>query len=142
MQSAIFLLLHHPVAATRVEDVSALRSLGGEDAALLVDMLDLLHRRPESTTHMLLGHWYGTREGELLNRLASQERLIPAEGIENEFIDTINNLLEHPEKQNFQAQVDKLKTRNYADISELEKLEIVQALREKKRRDDERGRKR
>ena len=39
------------------------------------------------------------------------------------------------------AQVDKLKHRNYADISELEKLEIVQALREKRRRDEERGRK-
>ena len=54
----------------------------------------------------------------------------------------MRNLLRHPEQRDFQAQVDKLKSRNYAEISELEKLEIVQALREKKRRDEERGRKR
>ena len=102
----------------------------------------LLQRRPESTTHMLLGHWYGTEQGELLNRLASQERLIPASGIENEFLDTINQLVRHPERQKFEAQVDKLKTKNYADISELEKLELMQALKEQRRRDEERGRKR
>jgi DNA primase len=91
---------------------------------------------------MLLGHWYGTQQGELLNRLASQERLIPAEGIENEFVDTIDKLTHHPKRQKFDARVDKLKHRNYADISEVEKLEIVQELREKKQRlDEERGRK-
>ena len=29
-------------------------------------MLRLLHKRPESSTGMLLGHWYGTAEGDLL----------------------------------------------------------------------------
>ena len=43
---------------------------------------------------MLLGHWYGTPEGELLSRLAGQERLIPTEGIEQQFIDTIATLAE------------------------------------------------
>ncbi|MDJ0877659.1 MAG: DNA primase [Halieaceae bacterium] len=141
VQTAIFLLLHQPAAARRVEDLEPLRRLEGPDVALLLELLELLQRRPESTLHMLLGHWYGTEEGELLSRLASQERLIPPEGIENEFIDTINGLLHHPKSRDFEARVDKLKHRNYADISELEKLEIVQELREKRRRDEERGRK-
>ena len=68
-----------------------------------------------------------------------QERLIPSEGVENQFIDTINMLLNTPKKQIFDARVDKLKHRNYADISELEKLEIIQELQEKQRRDEERG---
>jgi DNA primase len=142
VQTAIFLLLHQPAIARHVADLEPLRVLEGDDARLLVDLLELLKRHPESTTHMLLGHWYGTPESELLNRLASQERLIPAEGIESEFNDTIKTLVEHPEQQIFDARVDKLKHRNYAEISELEKLEIVQALRDKHRRDEKRGRKR
>jgi DNA primase len=138
-QSAIALLLHKPEVARRVDGAGQLRELEGEDVRLLCDLLDLLARRPDSTTHMLLGHWYGTEDGELLNHLASQERLIPAEGIEKQFLDTINTLLHHPKKQNFDARVDKLKHRNYAEISELEKLEIIQELQEKRRRDEERG---
>ncbi len=141
VQTAIFLLLHQPAAARRVKDLDPLKNLEGPDVALLLELLELLKRRPESTTHMLLGHWYGTEQGELLNRLASQERLIPPEGLEKEFIDTIDQLLNHPKSRDFEARVDKLKHRNYADISDLEKLEIVQELREKQRRDEERGRK-
>jgi DNA primase len=138
-QAAIALLLHQPDVARQVSDIDALRALPGEDAILLVELLDLLRRRPQSNTHMLLGHWYGTEEGELMHRLASQERLIPSEGIENQFLDTIYSLLQHPKRQNFDARVDKLKHKNYAEISELEKLEIIQELREKQRRDKERG---
>ena len=138
-QAAIALLLHKPEVARQLAASEPLRELEGDDIRLLCDLLELLERRPDSTTHMLLGHWYGTEDGELLSRLASQERLIPAEGIENQFIDTINTLLHHPKKQNFDARVDKLKHRNYAEISELEKLEIIQELQEKRRRDEERG---
>ena len=140
-QNAIALLLHQPSLARQVTALEPLGSLEGDEARLLVELLQLLKRRPDSTTHMLLGHWYGAPEAELLNRLASQERLIPSEGVEKEFLDTIEKLAIHPNNLNFEAQVDKLKHRNYADISELEKLEIVQALREKHRRDEERGRK-
>ena len=52
----------------------------------------LIHRRPDSNTAMLLGHWYGTPEGDLLSRLAGQERLIPTEGIEQQFVDTMSAL--------------------------------------------------
>ena len=141
VQTAISLLLHQPMLAGLVASPEPLSEIEGDDARLLVEMLTLLKRRPDSTMHMLLGHWYGSGDAELLNRLASQERLIPPEGVEKEFLDTIEKLAHHPQNVNFEAQVDKLKHRNYADISELEKLEIVQALRDKRRRDEERGRK-
>ena len=140
MQTAIALLLHQPSLVRQVRAVEPLKSLAGDEARLLVELLELLQRRPDSTMHMLLGHWYGSPEADLLNRLASQERLIPPEGVEKEFADTVEKLASHPNHLNFEAQVDKLKHRNYADISELEKLEIMQALREKRRRDEERGR--
>ncbi len=134
-QSAIALLLHRPDVA-RLADPGTLDELEGEDAGLLRQLLQLLHRQPDSTTAMLLGHWYGTVEGELLNRLAGQERLIPAEGIERQFLDTMAALAHAPHRSRLAAQVDKLKQTNYAQVSELEKQRLRELLQEKQRRDE------
>ena len=120
-------------------DVSTLEVSEDQDIKLLMELIQLLQRRPESNTAMILGHWYGSPEGELLNLLASQERLIPTEGIEKQFRDTIELLIQHPKRQSLDARVDKLRDRNYAEISDLEKLEIVRGLQEKQRLDEERG---
>ncbi|MCX2983370.1 DNA primase [Halieaceae bacterium IMCC14734] len=138
-QSAMALLLHKPDIAQQAGDYSALKQLAGTDIALLVEVLELLQRRPDSTTAMILGHWYGSDAGEVLNQLAGQERLIPAAGIEKQFSDTIELLIQHPKRQILGARVDKLRDRNYADISDLEKLEIVRALQEKQQLDQKRG---
>ena len=138
-QAATALLLHRPDIAGQAKDLDALRQLEGADIELLIQLLELLQRRPESNTAMILGHWYGTPAGERLNHLASQERLIPAAGIEEQFRGTIELLIQHPKRRNLDARVDKLKDKNYAEISELEKLEIMQALQEKQRLDQERG---
>ncbi len=90
---------------------------------------------------MLLGHWYGTPEGELLNQLAGQERLIPTAGIERQFNDIIYNLAHHlPQQSKLAQQVDKLKLTNYAEVSELEKQRLRELLQEKLQRDAERNR--
>jgi DNA primase len=135
-QAAIALLLHQPVIASLV-DPAPLAELEGEDVGLLRELLALLQRRPESNTAMLLGHWYGTPEGELLSRLAGQERLIPSEGIEQQFIDTMAVLARAPHHSKLAAQVDKLKHTNYAEVSELEKQRLRELLQEKQRRDAE-----
>ena len=135
-QAAIALLLHQPGIA-RLADPAALAELEGDDVGLLRELLALLQRRPESNTAMLLGHWYGTPEGELLSRLAGQERLIPTEGIEREFVDTMLALARAPHRSKLAAQVDKLKLTNYAEVSELEKQKLRELLQEKQRRDAE-----
>jgi DNA primase len=133
-QAAIALLLHQPQIA-ELADSGELSELEGEDIDLLRELLDLLKRRPESNTAMLLGHWYGTAEGELLSRLAGQERLIPTEGIEQEFVDTIKTLAELPHRSKLEQQVDKLKLTNYAEMSELEKQHLREMLQQKQQRD-------
>ncbi len=133
-QSAIALLLHQPDIA-RLVDLAPLAELEGEDVALLRELLALLQRRPESNTAMLLGHWYGTPEGELLSRLAGQERLIPKEGIEQQFVDTMTVLARAPHQSKLAAHVDKLKHTNYAEVSELEKQRLRELLQEKQQRD-------
>jgi DNA primase len=140
-QSAIALLLHRP-EMSRLADAAHLAELEGEDVALLGELLDLLQRRPESNTAMLLGHWYGTPQGDLLSRLAGQERLIPTEGIEQQFCDTMEALSALPHKSKLAAQVDKFKLTNYAEVSESEKQQLRELLKEKMQRDSERDKRR
>ncbi|WP_116368303.1 DNA primase [Parahaliea mediterranea] len=137
-QAALALLLHKPQVA-RLGSIDALAALDGDDIDLLREMLTLLQRRPESSTAMLLGHWYGTAQGELLNRLAGQERLIPTEGIEQQFADTLAELALLPRKSALAAQVDKLKLTNYAQMSAEEKQQLRELLKEKQKLDAERG---
>jgi len=138
VQTAIALLLHQPNMA-RLISPEQLEGLDFEGSQLLLDLLQLLQRRPESSTAMLLGHWYGTPEGNLLNRLAGQERLIPATGIEQEFTDTLLALTHLPGQNKLAAQVDKLKVTNYADVSDTEKQRLKELLQEKLARDAQRN---
>lgn len=137
-QAAIALLLHQPGIA-RLAGAESLEGVLGDDAQLLRELLQLLHRRPESSTAMLLGHWYGTDEGKLLSRLAGQERLIPATGIEQQFIDTMTALARLPQQSKLAAQVDKLKLTNYAEVSDSEKQRLRELLQEKLQRDAQRN---
>jgi DNA primase len=138
-QKATALLLHQPEIA-RIADPKLLEEMEGEDVSLLRELLLLLQRRPESSTAMLLGHWYGTSEGKLLNHLAGQERLIPTDGIENQFADIMIALGQTlPHRSKLAAQVDKIKHTNYAEVSELEKQRLRELLQEKLLRDNERN---
>ena len=137
-QAAIALLLHQPDIA-RLTSPAILADMAGEDVGLLRELLTLLHRRPDSNTAMLLGHWYGTPEGELLSRLAGQERLIPTAGIEQQFADTMSALAHLPHRSKLAEQVDKFKLTNYAEVSELEKQRLREMLQEKQQRDAERS---
>lgn len=138
-QNALALLLHQPDIARLVQP-DTLREVHGDDGQLLRELLELLHRRPESSTAMLLGHWYGTPQGNLLNRLAGQERLIPTEGIEEEFLDTIKRLVSDlPHRSKLAAQVDKFRSTNYAEVSDLEKQQLRELLQEKAQLDAQRN---
>ncbi len=134
-QKAIALLLHRPDIA-RNADPRALAGVQAQDVDLLREVLELLQRRPDSSTAMLLGHWYGTEHGRLLNHLAGQERLIPTEGIAHQFTDIMETLSRDlPHKSKLAEQVDKIKHTNYADLSEVEKQRLRDLLREKQHRD-------
>ena len=132
-QAAIALLLHRPALVKSVDDIQALKAIESADTALLVDMLELLQRRPESSTYTLLGHWHGTESSELMHRLASQEQLLPAEGIEKQFTATIDTLLRRPRRARLDERVDRLKGRSLGDISPSETQEIIDELRRDKR---------
>jgi DNA primase len=136
-QTALALLLQKPELARRT-DPAELADVEGPDAALLREAIALIRKRPESNTAMLLGHWYGTSEGEMLGRLAGQDRLIPPDGIDREFTDTIRALAHLPRRSSLQAQVDKLKSTDYAQLSSTDKEQLRELLRQKRLLDAER----
>lgn len=80
--AAISLLLYKPVLASRVEDLSALEAVGEERVGLLLDVLRLLHKRPESSTGIIVGHWYGTPQGDVLHQLCGRGIELLKEGVE------------------------------------------------------------
>ncbi|MEE4278853.1 MAG: DNA primase [Halieaceae bacterium] len=131
-QSAIALLLHKPSIA-RLAEPGSLDHLEGSEGALLRDVVELLHKRPESSTGMLLGHWHGSGEGELLARLAGQERLIPSEGIEAQFGDILRRLTSLPLRQRISSEIDALKSRPFVELSDDDKRrlgELIRSLRD------------
>lgn len=138
-QKALALLIHQPGIAHHAQP-QLLEGIDTDDVGLLHEMLQLLQRRPDSSTAMLLGHWYGTPEGQLLNQLAGQERLIPTEGIEQEFADTMTKLCQElPQRSKLSHTIDKFKVTNYADVSETDKQRLLEQLQEKLQKDTRRG---
>ncbi|EAQ98034.1 DNA primase [Congregibacter litoralis] len=131
-QAAIALLLHKPAVAA-LADAHALSALEGREGELLKAIIELLQKRPESSTGMLLGHWHGSSEGELLAELAGQERLIPTDGIEAQFQDIIRRLTLLPLRQRIMEEISGLKSRPYAQLTADDKArlpELIRALRD------------
>ncbi len=132
-QRAIALLLHKPQVAAEL-DSAKVEQLQGEGVELLKELLTLLHLRPESSTAMLLGHWYNTPQGDLLNHLAGQERLIPASGIDQEFLDTMERLSQLPRRSAIAERVDRLRQTNYAEMSAEEKKALIELLQQQRKK--------
>jgi DNA primase len=131
-QAAIALLLHKPAVA-RLAEAGAFDHFDEGEGKLLRDVVDLLHRRPESSTGMLLGHWHGTPEGELLAQLAGQERLIPSDGIEAQFSDILRRLTALPLRRRISGEIEALKGRLYSELSADDKArlrELIRSLRD------------
>lgn len=125
-ESAVAMLLHHPEIARALPDTQPLHDIDDADVTFLGDIIALLRKRPDSNTATLLGYWHGTPQGEILNRLAGQENLLPKEGVEQEFLDLVQHMGQVPERQYQAAQVDKMKDPYYADLSEEQKLKLKQ----------------
>lgn len=128
---AIALLLHDPKAASHVTIPATLLQSDDGNAPLLIAMLELLHKRPDSNSAMLIGHWYGESWGETLQQLLHAEQFIPSTDIELELIDTLQHLDRRHQHQDLGHQLDKILSKDYASLSDEEKLQLKQLLQQK-----------
>ena len=102
-------LLHHPHLAGLVNQASQFANEDEDEAVLLVALVDALQKNPTLTTIQLLARWHGTALGDQLNQLAEKEWLlnIPSANLEQQFFDTINNLLARQTDRQIQKLLDK-----------------------------------
>ncbi|RNL65876.1 DNA primase [Zhongshania marina] len=145
---ALAMLLYNPrAAATSTANVGDTEA--SPAAALLSNTITLLKKRPESSTAMLLGHWYGQPEYEVMTEALKTIELLGTElsdeKAETAFADTLayleaqkstQILREHVDKLREGNEVDKTASANYAELSETDKqqlLAIQQLLKQKHR---------
>lgn len=145
---ALAMLLYNPrAAATSTANVGDVEA--SPAAALLSNTITLLKKRPESSTAMLLGHWYGQPEYEVMTEALKTIELLGTElsdeKAETAFADTLayleaqkstQILREHVDKLREGNEVDKTASANYAELSETDKqqlLAIQQLLKQKHR---------
>ncbi len=128
VRNAITLLLQHPQLAPLVPDPAQLAGLQQPGVALLLDMLDLLHRHPNLSTSALLEHWRGREEERHLFALAQRDLLLDAEqdDLENEFLGAIRGLEQQLLKQRYQE----LSRKPLSELSGPEKVEYQALLME------------
>ncbi len=141
-QRAIAIVSREPGLAATTPAYELLRESPESDTQFLVEILDLLRKREDWTTPMIIGRFYGEQKGGLLVELASRE-LLPehktqAYDLENELQGAIQRLNQRQREAALAAQFDKFKGRNYAEISQSERLEARHALDELRRLDEER----
>lgn len=127
---AIALLLHEPKAAGSIDIPTCIADSDDAHAPLLQAMLELLHKRPDSTSAMLIGHWYGEPWGETLQQLLQIEQLIPDQDVEHELADTLRHIEKQQQRTKLGSAVDKLLAKDYAQLSDEEKLQLKQSLNE------------
>ena len=90
---AIELLMQNPeVGLSITADLSPLHSAGDEGRQLLLSLIDMVRRDPETDTPTLLGYCSGFPFGNQITRLKS-ENITPIEGLEQEFLQILDKIL-------------------------------------------------
>jgi DNA primase len=120
---AIRLLLYKPQIAQQVQDAHRFKSLKMPGIQLLARMIELLQSHPHYTCGGLLEHWRSTEEGTYLEKLVQWQPPVPAEGIETEFQDTLEQLVKLSNEQRGRELLEKSKL---TELSTEEKLELKQ----------------
>ena len=90
---AIELLMQNPeVVLSITKDLSPLHSAGDEGRQLLLSLIEMVKRDPDTDTPTLLGYCSGSSFGNQITRLKG-ESITPVEGIEQEFLQILDNIL-------------------------------------------------
>jgi DNA primase len=135
------LLLLHPRLARQAPPSAQLEHLKGEASTLLRDLLELLDKRPEANTNVLLGHWYAEpwrhyveeafNQVSLLFETREQLNLAAEEGVEFELVDTLKYLERSHIEQKLDTLFDKLQRTDYAELNPQELQQLHRLLAEK-----------
>lgn len=91
---AIELLLRNPEIALSIEqDLSPLNAAQDENRKLLLSLIEMVKRDPDTETYAMMGYCYSSNLGSQLTRLIKGEKITPQEGVEEEFKQIIDSIL-------------------------------------------------
>jgi len=123
VRSAIALLLQQPLLALALEPPYPFAALQQPGMALLIELIDLVHTRPDIRTGALLEAFAERDESPALQKLAVS--LLPGELAQwqAEFLDAIAQL----NRQTLQQRIDQLRIRQ-SDLDAAEKAELRELL--------------
>ena len=123
VRAAITLLLQQPSLALDLEPPYRFVALQQPGIPLLVDLVALVHARPDITTGALIEHFGDREEGASLQKLASQSVPGDTDGLRADFLGAIAQL----NALAFQQRRAELQSR-LAELSDDEKLELRELL--------------
>jgi len=124
---AISLIMHDPKLALSVQTPGDLKAVEQPGAPLLVELLELIKANPDITGGGIVEHWRDSANGAHLAKLLATELPISADGMQREFLSAIERLL----RQRFDARKDVLSKARPSELSEAEKEELRNVLRER-----------
>ena len=130
VRRAIRLLLHEPSLAAHAADAGdhgEIRGAGVAGADLLADLVETLRARPDLTTGVLLEHF---REHEWSRWLAvlahSEPEISDPAGLREEFVGSLQRILEHAERHRVQQRLRELAKRGLSELSDEERREFAE----------------
>ena len=113
---AIELLLQRPeIALSLTNDLKVLRSAEDEGRKLLISLIEMIQDDPKTDIFTMLGYCYGSNLGNKFTQIFTDEKITPKEGLEEEFIQIIDNILSDVNRT---LNLVKLKTELRAKVAE------------------------
>jgi DNA primase len=125
---AIALLLHFPALAQQSIDFTELLQLDVPGKDLLVQILMLMRKRPETSIGELLTHWEDQQERSLIANLAARKIPFTQQGAENEFQDILGLLAKQNNDIKVKILIEKARRQPLAD----DEKQLLQQLLSKK----------
>ncbi|UNK48074.1 DNA primase [Lysobacter sp. S4-A87] len=137
VRSAITMLLQQPAIALAVPSSLHFASLDQPGVGLLVELVELVHERPDISTGLILEHFADRSEAPALTKLATARAvettaatpldarvLDDADKRQQAFLDSISRL----EEQAIQQRIEALQSRRTSELDDAEKHEMRELL--------------
>jgi DNA primase len=127
VRRAITMLLQRPQLGSLEELPDNWQKLDSVGTNLLGKLLELVQNHPNLRTAQLIERWRGTEEHQHLSKLSVVELLIPEQGIETEFRDTLTAIEQQIVSSELDRLLEKAKT---TELEDQEKNRLSQLLTE------------
>ncbi len=133
---AIAIVLHYPELAQSLVLPEALAGEDDPEASLLRELVAFIDAQPHQVlTPALLGHWYGTEQGRILNHCASRHS--PPDDLalaRQELQETLHHIEHNLEQQQLDSLLERLQGRPLSELdpAEREQLKAMTAVKERR----------